>query len=800
MAAFDLSWCCLALAACWATVTCQSSGYTFQLVNNAKTFDGAKDHCSQIVSGKLAEPRDASLQNSLAAFSTQRNANEAYWIGAKSVDDTILGVKNVAVGSRLWRQFTDAGEEFLWDQGCYRDDNRADFSQTIVESPTSVPSCTARCATQGNQYAAIKWGRDCYCSDTFGSFGPIIQNQKSPSSPFIACDEKCSIDATGIHYCGSRSDFVYSLYKVGGTDMRHHRGSPNNDVNGNQHCARLHLTWPNDPYKLDDLECFDTIPYLCENIASCTGRELETSNKKYCLYNVDKTWYEASNDCVQRGGSLATIYNTTEQVLIGDKLNGSPTALWLDITVHVWFWESDDERLGYYNWDSQRPSSLSSGPKCTTLMANSSNKWSEADCATALPFFCQIDVDECLNQPCPSGSSCVNTDGSYTCQCQTGYTLGSGSTCQDVNECQTSSPCDVNAQCTNNIGSYSCACRGGFYGNGLTCSPVIAECADPTLNDCSAYATCTDLDAGYTCACNSGYAGDGRTCADVNECTSGSDDCADDATCSNTNGGFTCDCNTGYSGSGRVCADIDECQLNTAGCDTNAVCVNIPGSASCTCSVGYTGNGTYCEDVDECQGSNNCDANAVCSNTPGSYECSCRSGFSGDGVTCTAVTAPSAATTAFPLSPSSLSSNGPATDVTRSPQTAGEATTVGVEGPGTAGKSTGGESGLGTAEIVLIVICILLILLIAILFACVIYYKRKNNAKNRVTIDNNYDARPEAPIAYGGNLGDDYYYSGSENGSTSGLVPSRNARAGNLNHYNNSHKQHPKIMVDDEKY
>ena len=40
---------------------------------------------------------------------------------------------------------------------------------------------------------------------------------------------------------------------------------------------------------------------------------------------------------------------------------------------------------------------------------------------------------------------------------------------QDVNECL-EYPCNVNASCTDNEGSFTCQCNDGFTGNGMTCT------------------------------------------------------------------------------------------------------------------------------------------------------------------------------------------------------------------------------------------------------------------------------------------------------------------------------------------
>ena len=33
-----------------------------------------------------------------------------------------------------------------------------------------------------------------------------------------------------------------------------------------------------------------------------------------------------------------------------------------------------------------------------------------------------VDVNECTDRPCPSDSSCVNSDGTYECPCNEGFT------------------------------------------------------------------------------------------------------------------------------------------------------------------------------------------------------------------------------------------------------------------------------------------------------------------------------------------------------------------------------------------
>lgn len=70
------------------------------------------------------------------------------------------------------------------------------------------------------------------------------------------------------------------------------------------------------------------------------------------------------------------------------------------------------------------------------------------------------DIDECAANAGkgPCSGSCINTAGSYTCQCASGYTLNADKrSCDDVNECLTGNGgCAEN--CLNAAGSYSCSC------------------------------------------------------------------------------------------------------------------------------------------------------------------------------------------------------------------------------------------------------------------------------------------------------------------------------------------------------
>ena len=70
-------------------------------------------------------------------------------------------------------------------------------------------------------------------------------------------------------------------------------------------------------------------------------------------------------------------------------------------------------------------------PTLTVLSVVSAGRVSMTYALLLFQLFLFSDIDECsadLN-PCDSNADCINTDGSYNCACQQGFT-GDGITCK----------------------------------------------------------------------------------------------------------------------------------------------------------------------------------------------------------------------------------------------------------------------------------------------------------------------------------------------------------------------------------
>ncbi|KAH9381767.1 hypothetical protein HPB48_010586 [Haemaphysalis longicornis] len=159
------------------------------------------------------------------------------------------------------------------------------------------------------------------------------------------------------------------------------------------------------------------------------------------------------------------------------------------------------------------------------------------------------DIDECTSYPrrvCRGQSECVNTPGSYFCECKEGFKMGyDAHTCIDINECVRSfgRVCCFNSECINTPGSYECQCRPGFEkgANGQTCIDI-DECTSSPGRVCRGQSECVNTPGSYFCQCKEGFRRgfDAHTCIDINECEQGDVCPGEDEVCVNTMGAYRC--------------------------------------------------------------------------------------------------------------------------------------------------------------------------------------------------------------------------------------------------------------------
>lgn len=159
-----------------------------------------------------------------------------------------------------------------------------------------------------------------------------------------------------------------------------------------------------------------------------------------------------------------------------------------------------------------------------------------------------VELDECALgvHHCGKNAKCVNTPGSFHCECQVGFYENFGQCVEDENECLVGTHrCGDNEVCVNQPGSYDCLCEDGLIKIESQCQKI-DSCIQQLMmgrNPCHYKATCVHTGYQFECQCGSGFVGNGNKCTDIDECENGQHNCEGHSTCRNTYGSFICETN-----------------------------------------------------------------------------------------------------------------------------------------------------------------------------------------------------------------------------------------------------------------
>ncbi|XP_038000987.1 P-selectin [Motacilla alba alba] len=196
----------------------------------------------------------------------------------------------------------------------------------------------------------------------------------------------------------------------------------------------------------------------------------------------DYTWEQARNFCQTFFTDLVAIQNQQEIEYLNKSLPYHGRYYWIGIRKlgGIWTWVGTRKALSKEaeNWALGEPNNRRSNQDCVEIYIQrpqQSGKWNDEPCNRKKKALCYR--ASCQPFPCSQRGECVETIGSYRCECYPGF---HGPECTDVVQCAKLEPEGVPMNCSHPYGDFSynstCEfrCHEGFERRGagvLRCLP-----------------------------------------------------------------------------------------------------------------------------------------------------------------------------------------------------------------------------------------------------------------------------------------------------------------------------------------
>ncbi|XP_009700707.1 PREDICTED: P-selectin [Cariama cristata] len=189
----------------------------------------------------------------------------------------------------------------------------------------------------------------------------------------------------------------------------------------------------------------------------------------------DYTWEQARNYCQTFFTDLVAIQNKREIEYLNESLPFHGRYYWIGIRKlsGIWTWVGTKKALTKEaeNWAAGEPNNRRFNQDCVEIYIKrqrESGKWNDEPCNRRKKALCY--QASCKPFPCSRRGECVETIGSYRCECYPGF---HGPECEDVVRCTELKPKGARMNCSHPYGDFSynstCVfgCQEGFERRGV---------------------------------------------------------------------------------------------------------------------------------------------------------------------------------------------------------------------------------------------------------------------------------------------------------------------------------------------
>lgn len=275
------------------------------------------------------------------------------------------------------------------------------MTYTFMPTPANFRDANAMCRRQRGALASIHTQAEQHAVQE------LLQGQQLQCQPDHACGAWIGLNDNRREAGTDGLGFVWSDGTANVYD-NWHPGEPSGTpgfgrrqlAEGGEDCGMMYAdgTW-------NDENCNHVLPFVCEVRAGTHGQSPPPppETPDYHYYPGPLNALAASDDCVVRGGQLASVHS--QQELQAMMAAAPPTAqFWIGLNdasneagnsgnSFVWSDGTETTRGFSLPWNPGEPNSMGDEDCVMVYAANSGGKWNDQSCGTQMGYVCNINAD-----------------------------------------------------------------------------------------------------------------------------------------------------------------------------------------------------------------------------------------------------------------------------------------------------------------------------------------------------------------------------------------------------------------------